>query len=530
MVPMRLNLVLLGLSAIFLFLSLRLQEESIVDATDSSATLRKIHSLKRAFIKNHQPILRFSIEKLPQFQEDLSLLDPKMGFPRTHHYPYGQMQKLFESMKTCRWEDGFSSWHPNLLKAVIWHQYMCDPGSRLPQKFFQVQPLMHPFGSSYAYLAYRSGRVPYSKKEWLLENRGRLHVSELKTLEMLTALSPVEAVAHGLNAREWGILLSETETLLSKTYILFRRKHAPGSHGALPVYDVYKRDVWDSFFSSTVYKSVDASEGMPVYVEGNLGFELNPRGIGNHSQVYQFLALGSLLLLGLNLFRMMVQEIRRRVREQRDRLFILQTLTHELRTPVSSMKLSLEPMREDFEELPKNSQRAFLRMTEGLSRLKRVIEASTQYLKADGESGEIAFAKERVELRFWLECFMEDYQLSEERTVMCSLPEEVHLEIDPYWLEMCVQNLLDNAFTHGKQPVRLSLSREKNWIRITVQDEGDLNTEDFSQFLNPFSRESEAEGLGLGLTLVHRVTHQMGGELRLEGNPTRISLEFEEKL
>ena len=79
MVAMRLNLFLLGLCTLFLFLSLRLQEESIIETSDSSASLRKIQLLKREFIKNNQPLFQFSLEKLPQFQEDLSLLDPKMG-------------------------------------------------------------------------------------------------------------------------------------------------------------------------------------------------------------------------------------------------------------------------------------------------------------------------------------------------------------------------------------------------------------------------------------------------------------------
>ena len=390
MVAMRLNLFLLGLCTLFLFLSLRLQEESIIETSDSSASLRKIQLLKREFIKNNQPLFQFSLEKLPQFQEDLSLLDPKMGFPRTYQYPYSQIRQLFDSMKTCQWGRGYANWHPTLLKAVIWHRFVCEPDSLLPEKFFKVRPLMHPFGSSYAYLAHQSGRQPYSATQWLVTNRGKLHVSELDKLVPVASLTEVERVAQELGPSDWGFLLSETGTLLSKTFLLLRRKHSPGSSGALPVYDVYPRSEWDSFFQGTPFKTAVVDQGMPIYAEGNLGYELNPQVASYRSKTYLFFALGSILMLGMNLLRMMIVEIRKRVRAQQERLFILQTLTHELRTPVSSMKLSLEPMRGDFEQLPQNSQRAFLRMTEGLSRLKRVIEASTQYLKADGESGEIA--------------------------------------------------------------------------------------------------------------------------------------------
>lgn len=527
-VPMRLNLFLLGLCTVFLFLSLRLQEESISENWDAPTSLRKIQSLKREFIKNHRPLFQFSLEKLPQFHEDLSLMDPKMGYPRTHQYPYGQIKQLFESMKTCQWENGYSNWHPTLLKAVIWHRFMCEPGSILPEKFFRVRPLIHPFGSSYAYLAYKSGREPYSDMKWLINNRGKLHVSEMEKLLPPEALSDAELVGRELGAGDWGFLLSETDTLISKTFILLRRKHSPGSASALPIYDVYDRYEWNGFFATSPFKTAASNEGMPIYAEGNLGYELNSKITNHQSKTYLFLALGSVFMLGMNLLRMMVGEIRKRVRAQQERLFILQTLTHELRTPVSSMKLSLEPMRGEFEQLPQNSQRAFLRMTEGLSRLKRVIEASTQYLKADGESGEIAFAKERLELRFWLECIVEEYQLSSGHHLSLNALTDVHVDADPYWLEMCIQNLLDNAFKHGKTPVILSLTVERAEVTITVEDGGDLEADKFKNFLNPFQRASKADGLGLGLTLVHRVVSQMGGQLRLETNPTRISLVLKE--
>ena len=65
---------------------------------------------------------------------------------------------------------------------------------------------------------------------------------------------------------------------------------------------------------------------------------------------------------------------------------------------------------------------------------------------------------------------------------------------------------------------------------LTVEDGGELSEAEFSQFLNPFRRESEAQGLGLGLTLVDRVISQMGGALRFQEKPTRISIDFKEAL
>ncbi|MBT3784271.1 DUF3404 domain-containing protein [bacterium] len=526
---MRWNLLLLFLAGLFLFLSLRVRDQWITSTQDSQHALKKIRELKREFFKTHQSQFRFSLEKLRQFQVDPSLLNPSLGFPRTHLYPYAQARVLFEGMKSCRWPNGFSAWHPHLLKAVIWHQFLCTPGSRLPERFLQVQPLMHPFGSSYAYLAFRSARKPYSSKDWLLANREKLHVSELGLLEKFTKLSLAETVAREMGPREWELFLSQTDVLLTKSFLLFARRQLAGTRGSMPVYDGYSRAQWDDFFRETSFSTKDSAEGIPVLVEGNLGYEVNPGAMGQLSKSYQFLALGAILLLGLNLARMMALEIRRRVRAQKERVFILQTLTHELRTPVSTMKLSLEPLREEFEDLPQNSQRAFLRMTEGISRLKRVIEASTQYLRADGEAGEIRFQKEKLELLPWFADFIEEYEVQTRRKLETSFQPGLWLDVDPYWLEMCLQNLLENAFHHGEQPVSVELACKERCISITVQDQGNLTAAQFSSFLDPFRRESEAEGLGLGLTLVQSVVSQMGGEMRFHANPSRVSMNFKEE-
>ena len=129
-----------------------------------------------------------------------------------------------------------------------------------------------------------------------------------------------------------------------------------------------------------------------------------------------------------------------------------------------------------------------------------------------------------------LECIVEEYQLGTENHVSLATSADAHVDADPYWLEMCVRNLLDNAFKHGKPPVILSLVVDRGEVVLTTQDGGDLEPDKFSNFLNPFQRASRADGLGLGLTLVHQVVNQMGGQLRFKTNPTRISLVLKEMI
>lgn len=69
-------------------------------------------------------------------------------------------------------------------------------------------------------------------------------------------------------------------------------------------------------------------------------------------------------------------------REMRSRMLVLQILTHELRTPIASLGLTVEGFRRQFEALPESLYDEFRRLCEDSRRLRQLAEASKDYLQS----------------------------------------------------------------------------------------------------------------------------------------------------
>lgn len=83
-----------------------------------------------------------------------------------------------------------------------------------------------------------------------------------------------------------------------------------------------------------------------------------------------------------------------------------------------------------------------------------------------------------------------------------------------------LDNLLNNAVSHGQGEVRIKTRANDETVVLTVSDQGPgIRGGDPSEFIRPFTRESSSRsvsGAGLGLAIVDRVVRLHGGRFRLE--------------
>jgi signal transduction histidine kinase len=86
-------------------------------------------------------------------------------------------------------------------------------------------------------------------------------------------------------------------------------------------------------------------------------------------------------------------------------------------------------------------------------------------------------------------------------------------------LRRALRNLVDNARTHGAEPVVVRTYIADGYACLQVEDAGaGIAVADWERLLQPFARgsvERSAGGAGLGLAIVHRVAGMHGGELRM---------------
>ncbi len=234
----------------------------------------------------------------------------------------------------------------------------------------------------------------------------------------------------------------------------------------------------------------------------------------------------------------LVREVRRNERHDA----FLSAVTHELKTPVASIRLYLETLqRRPMEEAQRGE--FYARMMEDSERLMGTVE---QVLKA-GEVGQRARSNVRVpvEMRSLVqECVrttLARHHLEAEAITIdvedTGLP--MMVRGDPEELQTALVNILNNAVKYSPDgpEVRVTLSVDRDaWVRVSVADHGiGIPPAHLKRIFRRFYRVPvrsvlRTKGTGLGLYLVRTIARQHGGDAIAEspgeGRGATLSLQL----
>jgi two-component system sensor histidine kinase SenX3 len=231
--------------------------------------------------------------------------------------------------------------------------------------------------------------------------------------------------------------------------------------------------------------------------------------------------LFSILIAGVVLNTVfLVREIRRNERQDS----FLNAVTHELKTPIASLRLYLETLqRRPVDE--EQRQKFYAIMHSDTDRLLSTVET---VLKA-GELGRRDHKHTRVELRpLVAECVTivsQRHHLPPGAIELAEVPGAVRLFVmgNPEDLRTAINNLLDNAVKYSPNGVhiRCRLAIEHyTWVALSIADKGvGLPSRELKRIFKRFYRVSsndlvKIKGTGLGLFLVHTIAKQHGGDVR----------------
>jgi len=201
----------------------------------------------------------------------------------------------------------------------------------------------------------------------------------------------------------------------------------------------------------------------------------------------------------------------RLVRFVADRSRLIAAIAHDLRTPITALRLRLEFLPED------DNKRA---MAATLDDMARMSEASLTFMREDAA----AEATRKVDMSALVDALCEDYraigsdvdfQPSARITLVCR----------PVAIRRALRNLIDNALAYGER-ARLSLIEDGEHMIVEVADDGPGIAEaDWSRVFDPFvrledSRNRDTGGSGLGLSIARSVAQGHGGRIQLANRPT----------
>jgi len=192
----------------------------------------------------------------------------------------------------------------------------------------------------------------------------------------------------------------------------------------------------------------------------------------------------------------------------KERLHILASISHDLQTPITRMRLRVESL----DEGPESE-----RLLADLAEMEHLVREGVAYARSAHGGDE---APVKMDPAAFIESLVFDYQ-DVGRPV--SLSEMAHgaAMVRPRALRRVLTNLIDNAIKYGGSAEVASCRSGEGVLSITIADRGPgIPDAELENVLQPFhrlegSRSRDTGGAGLGLAIALQLMRSIGGDLRL---------------
>jgi K+-sensing histidine kinase KdpD len=194
------------------------------------------------------------------------------------------------------------------------------------------------------------------------------------------------------------------------------------------------------------------------------------------------------------------------------------SITHELKTPITTTKLLVETLQNH--NLPEEKkQQIYTSINEEQTRLHQLIDKVLLSERLGSEGFRLSL--QQVNLSTFIRDNVTRIQVPQ--TVKCDLQQDVFANIDEFYFSSVVANLLENAskYSEPNTQISISLTEKSEEIYLQFEDEGIGIPDDEKQkvFEVYYRLENEevrnTKGTGLGLYLVQRIVKLHGGAIRI---------------
>lgn len=218
-----------------------------------------------------------------------------------------------------------------------------------------------------------------------------------------------------------------------------------------------------------------------------------------------------------------LQETNRKVDGERQELQVLVSdISHQVRTPVSNMKMIIDTLLTKPMEQPERAE--FLKSIRGqVDKLDFLIQALVKTSRL--ETGAIQLEKEEGYLYDTLAQAMSAIMYhAEQKEIQVSVdcPEDLCVSHDSKWTEEALFNLLDNAvkYTPAGGSIEVFVAQWEMYVEVKVTDTGKgISESNQAAIFKRFYREEEVHnqpGVGIGLYLAREIVTQQGGYITAE--------------
>lgn len=190
-----------------------------------------------------------------------------------------------------------------------------------------------------------------------------------------------------------------------------------------------------------------------------------------------------------------------------DRTLMLAAISHDLRTPITRLKLRINLYPDENEKQ---------KMLSSLDEMEAMISELIDFSQFESTQEEIR----KIELNSFLQTVCHDCVDLNQEVHYRPLNKKAPYLIKELGFKRALTNIIHNACKYGKR-AQVMLKEKNNMIEIIVEDEGPgIAEEEIKQVFTPFyrcdhSRSRKIAGTGLGLTIAQTVIRAHGGEINL---------------
>jgi two-component system osmolarity sensor histidine kinase EnvZ len=205
-------------------------------------------------------------------------------------------------------------------------------------------------------------------------------------------------------------------------------------------------------------------------------------------------------------FNQMRGRLRRQIRQRTD---MLSGVSHDLRTPLTRMKLQLEMMK---------SQTGVEELKSDIGEMERMIEGYLAFARGEGnEQSQVS------EISEFVEAVVTDWKRNG-TVIDCHIEGKMELPIKHEAFRRCLNNLIANADRYADH-IWVRAGKRRDTIEITIDDDGPgIPEAEREEVFRPFyrldqSRNPETGGTGLGLAITQDIVRSHGGDIHLTESP-----------
>ena len=205
-------------------------------------------------------------------------------------------------------------------------------------------------------------------------------------------------------------------------------------------------------------------------------------------------------------FHTMRIRLRRSIQQRTE---MLAGVSHDLRTPLTRMKLSLALLPDS----PETRE-----LADDVDEMQRMIEGYLAFARGEGDEDPVMSDLSEI---------LEDVAAGARHgraTLEVAWKGDMNVELRPIAMKRCLTNIVSNAQRYASE-IRIEAVRGRTAVEITVDDNGPgIPPENYEDVFRPFfrldqSRNAATGGVGLGLSIARDVARSHGGEVTLAASP-----------